>query len=63
MKIILTPVLRCVSCEETDPGCDAEATNEKVVDCQLDNKDGPHYGNACSVGHTRILHYLICELL
>ena len=47
--------IKCVSCDENDPGCDAYAANELVVTCQMDHNDQPYYGNSCFIGHTGML--------
>ena len=44
--------MRCVACNETEPECTENAEDAKLVDCQMENPDGPNYGNFCLVGHT-----------
>ena len=49
--VILDDVLRCVVCNETEPACNENAEDAKVVDCQIEDPDGDNYGNSCLVGH------------
>ena len=46
--------LKCYYCrEESDEQCNAYEYGE-VVSCQMENDEGPHYGDACTVGHEGI---------
>ena len=44
-------VLTCLVCNETEAGCKEEPEDAKVVECQLNDPDGPNYGNACLISH------------
>ena len=46
--------LECYFCASDDHNygdCDAEHGGE-VVQCQTEDKEAPHYGHTCAVGHT-----------
>ena len=55
-------VLKCLSCDETEAGCNEVEAGEdtKVVECQMSDPDGPNYGNSCLVGHTGIPSLVLC---
>ena len=48
--------MTCYVCNETEAGCKEEPEDAKIVECQLNDPDGPNYGNACLVGHNGIPH-------
>ena len=46
--------LECYFCASDDHNygdCDAEHGGD-VVHCQTEDKEAPHYGHTCAVGHT-----------
>ena len=50
--------LKCYYCrEESEEQCNSYEYGE-VVSCQMENDEGPHYGDACTVGHEGI-HVLL----
>lgn len=55
-SLFVEEVLRCLVCNETEAGCNEEPEDPKIVECQLNDQDGPNYGNACMVGHNGMPH-------